>query len=96
MAERTWTVEGAREHLAELLDAAERGEPQRVNRPGHAPVYIVSAADYPAALAKAVPGRDSLVSHILAAPKAPPGIDVDDLFARSPFRDRPDPFAGEW
>ncbi len=94
MTAKTWSLEKAKNALSAVVAAAERGQPQLVTKRGKPAVYVVAAADYERLLQhEEAPGR-TLVELLLSAPKAPPGVDVDALFAREPFLDRP-PFEFE-
>ncbi len=42
----TWTVQDARAHLSEVIDAALKGRPQRVTRRGKDAVVVVSEEEW--------------------------------------------------
>lgn len=43
---RSWLVKDARAHLSDLMDAALKGEPQRVSRRGKGAVVVVSEEEW--------------------------------------------------
>jgi antitoxin Phd len=94
MRAKTWSLEKAKNALSAVVAAAERGQPQLVTKRGKPAVYVVAAADYERLREHDEAPAKTFVEHLLSAPKAPPGLDVDALFERQPLLDRP-PFEFE-
>ena len=70
MRRSVWSVQDAKAHFSELIDAALEGRPQRVTRHGKQAVVVVSAADF-----DAVERREgSLVEFFAASPYR--GVDI--------------------
>ena len=65
MGKRTWPVTEAKAKLADLVDAAMRGEPQIITRRGQEAVVVLSMKTYRSAVQKP---RDSLVSFFARSP----------------------------
>ena len=84
MPTKTWSLEKAKNALSAVVAAAERGEPQLVTKRGRPAAYIVRASDYETVKEESsgLP-RKNFIEHLLSAPKAPLGVDVDELFGRA-------------
>lgn len=80
---RTWSAKEARENFADVLDAAERGAPQRISRRGKAAFVLVSEADWVKSQ-PAIAEAAAFVEHLLAFP----AVD-DDFFLPRGEADRP-------
>ena len=64
-----WQLQTAKSQFSEAVDAALRGEPQRVTRRGKGAVIIVSEREYVALQASAKRDAPDFVSYLLAIPK---------------------------
>ncbi|KQT83810.1 type II toxin-antitoxin system Phd/YefM family antitoxin [Aurantimonas sp. Leaf443] len=71
-----WTLQDAKDSLAAVVEAAQKGEPQRVTTEGGEAVVVVSAHDYELMSKR----PKTFVEHILGAPKLPEGC--EDLFEK--------------
>lgn len=69
-----WTLKDAQDRFETLVEAAERGEPQRVSLQDGDEVVVVSARDYELMSKR----PKTFVEHLLSAPKLPE--DAQDLF----------------
>ena len=83
---RSWLVRDARAHLSEVIDAALKGEPQRVTRRGKGAVVVVSEEEWKRA---AKPAPKMTFGEFLAT--FPGGLEDVDLRALR-RRSRPPPF----
>jgi prevent-host-death family protein len=86
---RSWLVRDARAHLSEVIDAALKGEPQRVTRRGKGAVVVVSEDEWHRA---SKPQPKMTFGEFLATfPLSP-----EEWAEVAPQRHRPrDPFAEE-
>jgi prevent-host-death family protein len=82
-ATRTWSAKEARQHFADVLDAAQSGTPQRISRRGKASFLVVAEADWNRKQTSDA-GAAKFVKHLLAFP----GLDDDFLLPRGEA-DRP-------
>ena len=89
MAKNDWKVQDARARFSEVMDAALRGQPQRVARRGKDAVIVVSEEEWKRRAAS-VP-KVTLGEFLATYPLAPSDVDLTAARARS----RPDPFADE-
>lgn len=69
-----WTLQDAKDSLAAVVEAAQKGEPQRVTTEGGEAVVVVSAHDYELMSKR----PKTFVEHIMDFPKLPEGM--DDIF----------------
>lgn len=88
-APRSWSVQDARARFSEVIDAALRGQPQRVARRGKDAVVVISEADWNGGAAAAP--KMTLGEFLSTYPLAPE--DVDLTAPRRPLR--PSPFLDE-
>ena len=80
---KIWTLQDAKNKFSAVVEAAQRGEPQRVTKRGVEAVVVLSVEEYER-LSKLRPKpKKTFVEHILSAPKLPEGC--QDLF------DKPEP-----
>jgi prevent-host-death family protein len=86
---RSWLVRDARAHLSEVIDAALKGEPQRVTRRGKRAVVVVSEEEW-SRVAK-LDHKMSFGEFLATFPLSP-----EEWAEVAPQRHRPrDPFAHE-
>lgn len=75
-----WRLQDAKAQFSALVDNALRGVPQHVTRSGKRAVVVLSEEDFEA-LQRSAASRAhapvSLIEHLLAMPKAPPGEQTD-------------------
>ena len=75
-----WRLQDAKAQFSAVVDNAMRGVPQHVTRSGKRAVVVLSEEDFEA-LQRSAAGRAhapvSLIEHLLAMPKAPPGEQTD-------------------
>jgi prevent-host-death family protein len=64
-----WKLQNAQTQLGELMDAALRGEPQRIVLPNNEAVVVISEHAYIALKASAKQNAPDFVSYLLAIPK---------------------------
>jgi prevent-host-death family protein len=79
-AASAWRLQDAKAQFSALVDNALRGVPQHVTRSGKRAVVVLSEEDFEA-LQRSAASRAhapvSLIEHLLAMPKAPPGEQLD-------------------
>lgn len=63
-----WTLQDAKNHFSEVVDAALGGRPQEVTRRGKPAVVVLSAAEYARLVSDAGQHRGSFADHLLAFP----------------------------
>lgn len=73
-----WQLQTAKAQLSKLLEAAVRGEPQRITRRGKGAVMVLSEQAYNALKCSAKSEAPDFVAHLLAMPRErnarnPPG-----------------------
>jgi prevent-host-death family protein len=75
-----WRLQDAKAQFSAVVDNAMRGVPQHVTRSGKRAVVVLSEEDFEA-LQRSAASRAhapvSLIEHLLAMPKAPPGEQAD-------------------
>ena len=75
-----WRLQDAKAQFSAVVDNAMRGVPQHVTRSGKRAVVVLSEEDFEA-LQRSAASRAhapvSLIEHLLAMPKAPPGKQTD-------------------
>jgi antitoxin Phd len=75
-----WRLQDAKAQFSAVVDNAMRGVPQHVTRSGKRAVVVLSEEDFEA-LQRSAASRAhapvSLIEHLLAMPKAPPGEQTD-------------------
>jgi prevent-host-death family protein len=86
--DRTWTVQDARAHFGDVIDAALKGKPQRVSRRGKETVVIVSENEW----RKLAAPKPNFGEFLATFPGVPDDVDLMALRRRP---DRPNPFADE-
>ncbi len=64
-----WQLQTAKVRLSELVEAALRGEPQRITRRGKDAVMVVSEASFLALKQSAKHEASDFVAHLLAMPR---------------------------
>jgi prevent-host-death family protein len=64
-----WQLQTAKAQLSELVEAALRGEPQRITRRGKDAVMVVSEASFLALKQSARHDASDFVAHLLAMPR---------------------------
>ncbi len=69
MRQSQWQLQTAKAKLSELVEAALRGEPQRITRRGKDAVMVVSEKSFIALKQSARADAANLVSHLLAMPR---------------------------
>jgi antitoxin Phd len=79
-----WQLQTAKAKLSELVDAAARGQPQRITRRGKSGVVVVSEQAFAALQSNAKRESPDFVSFLLSMPK---GGDAD-LFGRVKVKPR--------
>jgi antitoxin Phd len=85
---KTWTVQDARAHFGDVIEAALKGKPQRVTRRGRDAVVVVSEDEW-RRLVK--PGMN-FGEFLATFPGVPDDIDLMAARRRAP---RPNPFRDE-
>lgn len=63
-----WSLQDAKNHFSEVVEAAGRGTPQTVTKRGKPTVVVLSVTDYQRLSGKAQ-DRPSFVEHLLAFPQ---------------------------
>lgn len=71
MRQAQWQLQTAKAKLSELVEAALRGEPQRISRRGKDAVMLLSEKAYAALKASAKHDAPNFVAHLLAMPREP-------------------------
>ncbi len=71
MRQAQWQLQTAKAQLSELVEAAIRGEPQRITRRGKDAVMVLSEKSYVALKNSAKSDAPSFIAHLLAMPRAP-------------------------
>jgi antitoxin Phd len=69
MRQAQWQLQTAKAQLSEVVDAALRGEPQRITRRGKDAVVVLSEQEYVALKTSAKRDAPDFVSYLLAIPK---------------------------
>jgi prevent-host-death family protein len=69
MQQPQWKLQNAKGRLGELMDAALRGEPQRIVSLGGEAVVVISEQAYVALKASVKQDAPDFVSYLLAIPK---------------------------
>jgi prevent-host-death family protein len=64
-----WSLQDAKNHFSEVVEAASQGTPQTVTKRGKRAVVVVAAEEYDRLNGKAE--KRSFVEHLLSAPKGP-------------------------
>lgn len=70
MRQTRWQLQTAKAQLSELVEAASRGEPQRITRRGKDAVMVLSEKAYVALKSSAKSDAPNFVAHLLAMPRA--------------------------
>lgn len=70
MRQTQWQLQTAKAQLSELVEAALRGEPQRITRRGKDAVMVLSEKAYVALKSSAKSDAPNFVAHLLAMPRA--------------------------
>ena len=69
MSQAQWQLQTAKAQLSELVEAALRGEPQRITRRGKDAVMVLSEKAYVALKSSAKSDAPNFVAHLLAMPR---------------------------
>lgn len=69
MRHTQWQLQTAKAQLSELVEAALRGEPQRITRRGKDAVMVLSEQAYVALKSSAKQDAPDFVAHLLAMPR---------------------------
>lgn len=69
MRQAQWQLQTAKAQLSELVEAALRGEPQRITRRGKDAVMVLSEQAYVALKSSAKMDAPNFVAHLLAMPR---------------------------
>ena len=69
MRSTQWQMQTAKAQLSELVEAALRGEPQRITRRGRDAVMVLSEQAYVALKSSAKMDAPDFVAHLLAMPR---------------------------
>ena len=69
MQQAQWQLQTAKAQLSELVEAALRGEPQRITRRGKDAVMVLSEQAYVALTSSAKSDAPDFVAHLLAMPR---------------------------
>jgi len=69
MQQAQWQLQTAKARLSELVEAALRGEPQRITRRGKDAVMVLSEQAYVALTSSAKSDAPDFVTHLLAIPR---------------------------
>jgi len=75
MRQAQWQLQTAKAQLSELVEAALRGEPQRITRRGKDAVMVVSEQAYVALKISAKQDAPNFAAHLLAMPRKASAID---------------------
>ncbi len=90
--DETWTVQDARAHFGDVIDAALKGRPQRVTRRGKDTVVVVSEEEWQR-VARPKPAM-TLGEYLTTYPLDPEDVDLTEHRRRpakpSPFADLED------
>ncbi len=70
MRQAQWQLQTAKAQLSELVEAALRGNPQRITRRGKDAVMVLSEKAYVALKNSAKKDAPNFVAHLLAMPRA--------------------------
>ena len=68
MPQANWSVQDAKSHFSEVVDAASRGNPQTVTKHGKPSVVIVSVGEYERLRRLENIAAPSFAEHLLAMP----------------------------
>jgi antitoxin Phd len=71
MRQAQWQLQTAKAQLSELIEAALRGNPQRITRRGKDAVMVLSERAYVALKSSAKKDAPDFVAHLLAMPRQP-------------------------
>lgn len=71
MRQARWQFQTAKAQLSELIEAALRGNPQRITRRGKGAVMVLSECAYVALKSSAKKEAPDFVTHLLAMPRQP-------------------------
>jgi len=85
---KTWTVQDARAHFGDVIEAALKGKPQRVTRRGRDAVVVVSEDEW----RRLVEPRMNFGEFLATFPGVPDDVDLMAARRRS---SRPNPFQDE-
>ena len=69
MRQAQWQLQTAKAQLSELVEAALRGEPQRITRRGKDAVMVLSEKAYVALKFSAKSDAPNFIAHLLAMPR---------------------------
>jgi antitoxin Phd len=69
MRQAQWQLQTAKAQLSELVEAALRGEPQKITRRGKDAVMVLSEKTYVALKSSAKGDAPDFVAHLLAMPR---------------------------
>lgn len=69
MRQAQWQLQTAKAQLSELVEAALRGEPQRITRHGKDAVMVLSEQAYVALKNSAKKDAPGFIAHLLATPQ---------------------------
>jgi antitoxin Phd len=69
MRQAQWQLQTAKAQLSELIEAALRGNPQRITRRGKDAVMVLSESTYVALKSSAKKEAPDFVAHLLAMPR---------------------------
>ena len=69
MQQTQWQLQTAKAQFSELVEAALRGEPQRITRRGKDAVMVLSEQAYVALTSSAKSDAPDFVAHLLAMPR---------------------------
>jgi PHD/YefM family antitoxin component YafN of YafNO toxin-antitoxin module len=69
MQQPQWILQNAQTQLGKLMDAALRGEPQRIVLPNNDAAVVISEHEYIALKTSAKQNAPDFFSHLLAIPK---------------------------
>jgi antitoxin Phd len=69
MRQAQWQLQTAKAQLSELIEAALRGNPQRITRRGKDAVMVLSERAYVALKSSAKKNAPDFVAHLLAMPR---------------------------
>ncbi|MDW6024718.1 type II toxin-antitoxin system Phd/YefM family antitoxin [Mesorhizobium sp. BAC0120] len=81
---KVWTLEDAKNKFSAVVEAAQRGEPQRITKRGVDAVVVLSAQDYKRLSKLDARSKNTFVEHLLDFPKLREGM--EDIFD---FDERP-------
>lgn len=86
MRQAQWQLQTAKAQLSELVEAALRGEPQRITRRGKDAVMVLSEKAYVALKSSAKSDAPDFVAHLLAMPRQRTAQVPDATEARAKLR----------